>query len=141
MLETSTATQPSIQEGKLGLPLLGAEPDPSLPTSPHFGVEFLWTNAREQFLDQLSTRERQKEEAHVDRATLKDTVAISSVSKAKAEKAYGPKFKGKLVEIKLSRIMQRLEIILRLGDVATKFATESASYVWAAFRLVASGIT
>ncbi|KAK4033823.1 hypothetical protein C8A01DRAFT_49666 [Parachaetomium inaequale] len=104
-------------------------------------IDFLWKEARTQFLDQLPTRQRQHEEALLDDTTLEDTLQTLSAAKDKAEKAYGTKFKGKPVEIKLSRALNRLEFILRFGDAAMKFAPETVSCVWAAFRLVASGVS
>jgi hypothetical protein len=103
-----------------------------------------WTffgSARAEFLKQLSGRQRAQEEARREHIRLEDTVKSLSQAKCKAEAAYGTKFQGKAAEIKLSRVLRRLDIILRVGDDAMKFAPAAASSVWAAFRVVASGIT
>jgi len=103
-------------------------------------MEFLWQEARVQFLGQLSGRQQAQEEARREHTTLEDTVKSLSQAKDKADQAYGTKFHGKPVEVKLSRVLHRLDIILSIGDDAMKFAPAGASYVWATFRLVASGI-
>lgn len=126
--KTTTVTVTGVEDETLTLP-------------PTAGLDFLWREARAQFLDQLPSRHRQHEEALVEDTTLDDTVKTLSAAKTKAENAYGTKFKGKPVEIKLNRVLHRLEFILRFGDAAVKFAPESASCVWAAFRLLASAVS
>jgi hypothetical protein len=140
--KTAIVTITSVKDETLALPTTvgletGAE---SLPPQQR-GIDFLWGEARIQFLDQLPAGQRQHEETLIYDTTLDDTVKTLSTAKIKAENAYGTKFKGKPVEIKLNRVMHRLEFILRFGDAAMKFAPESASCVWAAFRLLASAVS
>jgi hypothetical protein len=104
-------------------------------------MDFLWEQARAEFLKQLSGRQRVQEEARREHIRLEDTVKSLLQAKCKAEAAYGTKFQGKAAEIKLSRVLYRLDIIFCVGDDAMKLAPAAASSVWAAFRVVASGIT
>lgn len=110
-------------------------------TRPQINFESLWQEARAQFLNKLPLNRRKDEEAFRDDTTLEDTVKDLSLAKAKAEKAYGSTVKGQQCETKLSRAVNRLDLILRVGDGAVKFVPETASYVWAGFRLVASAIS
>ncbi|KAK4103408.1 hypothetical protein N658DRAFT_505110 [Parathielavia hyrcaniae] len=107
----------------------------------HLSMDAFWRQAREQFLSQLSDRQRAQEEARREYTTLEDTVKSLSEAKSRAESAYGTKFQGKLVEFKLSRVLYRLDVLLRVGDYAIKFAPAAASPVWAAIRLIAWSIT
>ncbi|AEO66577.1 uncharacterized protein THITE_110529 [Thermothielavioides terrestris NRRL 8126] len=111
------------------------------PESSRVSLESLWREGRAQFLDQLGPRQRQREESLHDETTLEATVTSLLEAKAKAEKAYGTRFKGDEAEWRLSRAIHHLGMILRVGDSAMSLAPETASYVWAAFRLLASVIS
>ncbi|RYP25263.1 hypothetical protein DL765_000144 [Monosporascus sp. GIB2] len=102
-------------------------------------LEFLWGQAREIFLRSLSSRDAKKEELRDDTATLENTIKSLRQAQDKAAVAYGAKFVGKPIEFKLGRVLQRLEVLVQMGDQAMQFAPETASYVWSAFRILFAG--
>jgi hypothetical protein len=105
------------------------------PRDPSPDVSFLWQEARGIFLQQLDPKERKKE-SFKDDATLDDTLKSLKLAQDKAASQYGTHLAGKPIEFKLGRVMKRLELLLQMGDEAMRFAPESASYVWSAFRII-----
>ncbi|RYP70657.1 hypothetical protein DL769_004903 [Monosporascus sp. CRB-8-3] len=102
-------------------------------------LEVLWNQAREIFLRSLTSRDAKKEELRDDTATLENTIKSLRQAQDKAATAYGAKFVGKPIEFKLGRVLQRLEVLVQMGDQAMRFAPETASYVWSAFRMLFAG--
>ncbi|RYP08536.1 hypothetical protein DL764_001867 [Monosporascus ibericus] len=102
-------------------------------------LEVLWNQAREIFLRSLKSRDAKKEEPRDDTATLENTIKSLRQAQDKAAVAYGAKFVGKPIEFKLGRVLQRLEVLVQMGDQAMQFAPETASYVWSAFRILFAG--
>ncbi|RYP72983.1 hypothetical protein DL770_007863 [Monosporascus sp. CRB-9-2] len=102
-------------------------------------LEVLWNQAREIFLRSLTSRDAKKEELRDDTATLENTIKSLRQAQDKAAVAYGAKFVGKPIEFKLGRVLQRLEVLVQMGDRAMQFAPETVSYVWSAFRILFAG--
>lgn len=113
-------------------------PHSAIKTHPNDGLALLWHKARQIFLSSLKARDANKE-ALRDEATLDDTLESLRQAQKKAAADYGAKFVGTPIEFKLGRVLQRLEYLLKMGDEAMCYAPETASYVWAAFRMVFSG--
>ncbi len=129
---------------KQAIPQIAKTMEPSAPPSdsgvvgPEDPLAFLWRQAREIFLNSLGARQADKEKIR-DHTTLDELMKSLRLAHAKAATSYGPKFVGKPIEFKLGRVLQRLDYLLRIGDEAMRFAPESASYVWSAFRLIFAG--
>ncbi|RYP18542.1 hypothetical protein DL767_009816 [Monosporascus sp. MG133] len=102
-------------------------------------LEVLWNQAREIFLRSLTSRDAKKEELRDETATLENTIKSLRQAQDKAAVAYGAKFVGKPIEFKLGRVLQRLEVLVQMGDRTMQFAPETASYVWSAFRILFAG--
>ncbi|RYP47735.1 hypothetical protein DL768_006271 [Monosporascus sp. mg162] len=102
-------------------------------------LQVLWNQAREIFLTSLTSRDAKKEELRDDTATLENTIKSLRQAQDKAAVAYGAKFVGKPIEFKLGRVLQRLEVLVQMGDRAMQFAPETVSYVWSAFRILFAG--
>ncbi|KAI1327747.1 hypothetical protein F5Y16DRAFT_184853 [Xylariaceae sp. FL0255] len=102
--------------------------------APLKSMEFLWREARAQFLSQLSIRQQHKEILRDSTTTLENTITSLKTAHERAESAFGDKFKGTPIEFNLSRALKRLDLVAKLGDAAMEFAPETASYVWAAFQ-------
>jgi hypothetical protein len=118
---------------------MAATPKSAVKVRPEKSLDFLWQEARTIFLTNMTVPQAKKE-ALRDDTTLDETFRSLKQAQEKATKAFGPKFVGSKVEFKLGQVLQRLEFLLHIGDEAMKFAPESASYVWAAFRILATGI-
>ena len=95
-----------------------------------------WEEARDIFFQDLGPAKRVRFE---DTTRLEDTITSLSLAQNKVSNEYGThilRVGKKDVEVKVGRIMRRLELILQVGDAAMQFGPESVSLVWSAFRLV-----
>lgn len=99
-------------------------------------VDPFWEEARDVFLQDLSQNKSSKID---DTTRLEDTIKTLKLTQSKTWKEYRTHtlyVGSKDVEIKVGRIMRRLELILRVGDAATRFGPETVSLVWSVFRMV-----
>ena len=95
-----------------------------------------WQEARDIFFQDLGQAKRPKLD---DTTRLEDTITSLSLAQSKVSNEYGThilRVGRKDVDVKVGRIMRRLELILQVGDAAMQFGPESVSLVWSAFRLV-----
>ena len=78
--------------------------------------------------------------ANIDDSTrLEDTIETLKLSKSLLSKEYGKytlQVGAKDLDIKIGRIIKRLELRLQFGDAATQFGPETVSLAWLAFRMV-----
>ena len=96
----------------------------------------LWEEARDIFFQDLGQAKRVKFD---DTTRLEDTITSLSLAQTKVSKEYGThilRVGKKDLDVKVSRIMRRLELMLQVGDAAMRFGPESVSLVWSAFRLI-----
>ena len=99
-------------------------------------LDRLWEEAREIFYQDLGQAKRAKID---DTARLEDTIASLKLAQSKVSNEYRThtlRVRSKDINIKVDRIMKRLELILQVGDVAMKSGPETVSLVWSAFRMV-----
>ena len=96
----------------------------------------LWEEARDIFFQDLGQAKRVRFE---DTTRLEDTITSLSLAQNKVSNEYKThiaRVGKKDVEVKVGRIMKRLELMLQVGDLAMQFGPESVSLVWSAFRLI-----
>ena len=96
----------------------------------------LWEEARDIFFQDLGQAKRARFD---DTTRLEDTITSLNLAQNKVSNEYGThilRVGKKDVEVKVGRIMRRLELILQVGDAAVQFGPESVSLVWSAFRLI-----
>lgn len=102
-------------------------------------VSELWEEAKAIFYDEIG----EKKAAQVwDSTTLADTIQDLKTSKTRVSKQYSShtvNIGGKSIDFKLGKIVQRLELLMQVGDTAMNSAPESVSLVWAAFRMMFTG--
>ena len=95
-----------------------------------------WEEARDIFFQDLGQAKRVRFD---DTTRLEDTITSLSLAQNKVSNEYGHhilRVGKKEINVKVSRIMRRLELILQLGDAAMQYGPESVSLVWSAFRLI-----
>lgn len=93
----------------------------------------LWDEANEIFYNET------KRERITDQTTLEVTVRDLKKAKDKVSNEYGThsiQLGQKTIDFTLGRVLQRLELLLQIGDTAVKFGPESVSLVWSAFRMI-----
>ena len=103
------------------------------------GIDRLWEEAQLIFYNDIG---EDKAEKLRDTTTLQDTIKNLKTSQTRVSKEYGThsiKMHGKSMEFNIGKIMQRLELLLQVGDTAMNFAPEALSLVWAAFRMIFTG--
>ena len=96
----------------------------------------LWEEARDIFFQDLGQAKRARFD---DTTRLEDTITSLSLAQNKVSNEYGThilRVGKKDVDVKVGRIMRRLELMLQVGDAAMQFGPESVSLVWSAFRLI-----
>lgn len=96
----------------------------------------LWEEAKEIFYQDLGQAKMVKLD---DTTRLEDTINSLKLAQNKASNEYGThtlRIGRKDIDIRVGRIMRRLELILQVGDAAMKFGPETVSLVWSAFRMV-----
>jgi len=89
-------------------------------------VEALWEDGLKLFYDDMDF----SREKITDSTTLEDTKRMLKTVQTDASKQYGSHdftVGQKHIEIRLSRIMKRLELLSNLGDAAMKAAPETIS--------------
>lgn len=99
-------------------------------------VDPFWEEARDIFYQDLSRNKNPKVD---DTTSLEDTIKTLKLTQSKTSNEYRTHtlhVGSKDIEIKVGRIMRRLELILQVGDAATRFGPETVSLVWSAFRMV-----
>lgn len=99
-------------------------------------VDHFWEEARDIFYQDLSQNKSPKVD---DTTRLEDTIKTLKLTQSKTSNEYRTHtlhVGSKDIDIKLGRIMRRLELILQVGDAATRFGPETVSLVWSAFRMV-----
>lgn len=95
-----------------------------------------WEEARDIFYQDLGQAKRAKLD---DTTRLEDTVKSLKLAQSKVSNEYGThtlRIGSKDIEVKVGRIMRRLELMLQVGDAAMQFGPETVSLVWSAFRMV-----
>ena len=95
-----------------------------------------WEEAREIFYQNLGQAKRAKID---DTTRLGDTIQSLKLTQSKVLNEYRThtlRVGSKDIDIKVGRIMRRLELILQVGDTAMQFGPETVSLVWSAFRMV-----
>lgn len=105
-------------------------------TEENSDLGFLWEKAKDLFYSQMGGAIAGKLR---DTSTLEDTMRALNTAQAKLSKEYGSHdahIAGRTIEINLSRIMERLELLMQIGDQSMKFAPETVSLVWSAFRMI-----
>ncbi|KAL2012061.1 hypothetical protein VTN00DRAFT_4779 [Thermoascus crustaceus] len=88
-------------------------------------MQGLWDEAKQVFYNELGEKKREKLR---ERTRLEDTVQDLKFAQEKASKQYGThsgSVAGKFIELRLGRLMRRLELMLQVGDVAVKYAPET----------------
>jgi hypothetical protein len=105
---------------------MGLPEDPKV-SARHF-EERNWDRARQKFLDKhnSSNHPAKIEEFLADRITITDAKAACQASQQKAKEEYRPT---------LGSIMAKIEIAMKVGDLAIKSAPESIGLAWAGIRL------
>lgn len=99
-------------------------------------VDVFWEEARDIFYHDLS---RTKSPKVNDTTRLEETIRTLKLTQSKTSNEYGTHILhvgSKDIEINVGRVMKRLELILQVGDAATRFGPETVSLVWSAFRMV-----
>ena len=99
-------------------------------------IEYLWEEAKSIFYKDVGEAKIAK---LYDRTSLQDTVNDLKLVQNKVSKEYGThavNVGGKEIDVRLGRIMTRLELMLQVGDVAMQFGPETVSLVWSAFRMI-----
>lgn len=95
-----------------------------------------WEEARDIFYQDLG----QAKSARLDDTTrLGDTIKSLKLTQSKVSDEYRThtlRVGSKDIDIKVGRIMRRLELMLQVGDAAMQFGPETVSLVWSAFRMV-----
>lgn len=112
---------------------------PADPSNVSAEVARLWEQARQIFYEEIGHK---KAEKIADRTTLTDTIQDLKKAQNRVAKEYGDheiKIRGKSIDWNITRIMQRLQLLLQVGDEAMNFAPESLSLVWAGFRMIFQG--
>ena len=74
-----------------------------------------------------------------DSPTLKKTMESLQKARQRYRQSMGIVGKNMLLDIKLGRVMKRLEVLFQVGDAAMNAAPEIVSLVWLAFRMIFSG--
>ncbi len=95
-----------------------------------------WEEARDIFYQDLSQAKRAKLD---DTTRLEDTIQSLQLTQSKVSNEYRTHtlhVGSKDIDIKVGRIMRRLELMLQVGDAAMQFGPETVSLVWSAFRMV-----
>ena len=98
--------------------------------------DLLWKEARDIFYKDLGQAKRAKID---DTTRLEDTIISLKLAQNKASNEYGThtlRVGSKDINIQVGRMMNRLELMLQVGDAAIKFGPETVSLVWSAFRMV-----
>ena len=101
-------------------------------------VDHFWEEARDIFYQDLGQNQNQTPKVD-DTTRLEDTIKTLKLTQSKTSNEYRTHtlhVGSKDIDIKLGRIMRRLELILQVGDAATRFGPETVSLVWSAFRMV-----
>lgn len=95
-----------------------------------------WEEARDIFYQDLGPAKSAKLD---DTTRLEDTLKSLKLAQSKVSNEYGThtvRVGSKDIDIKVGRIMRRLELMLQVGDTAVQFGPETVSLVWSAFRMI-----
>jgi len=100
----------------------------------------LWEEGKRLFYEELGDKKTKKLN---DNTSLNDALESLRIASTKASNEYGEhsirKDKKPIITIQLSRIMQRLEILAKMGDTYMECAPETVSLVWMSFRMIFTG--